>query len=448
MSDQVPADATQSMSGVISVGPTFSAQGTGARLMCVDGPGEGAVLSVGAQPIVIGSATECDLVLRDQRVSRRHARVGCVGRAVEVTDLESKNGCYHAGERFVRKELSFGAEFHIGKSTFKILPVERALEPARSESESFGQLVGRSSDIRRLFTLIEQVAATDVSVLIEGETGVGKELVAEEIHRRSARRDKPFVVFDCGAIPTELIESALFGHVRGAFTGATGDRNGLFHDADGGTVFLDEIGELKLDLQPSLLRALDRGMVRRVGESQFRRVDVRVVAATHRSLPDMINHETFREDLYYRLAVVRVSVPPLRERPEDIEVLARYFLQRTGRPDLLLEEELLVRLAEHHWPGNVRELRNLVERGVALARDGRLRIDDIGQGRTVVPRDRPRERGPRRPFREAKAQAIETFERDYLSDLMRDHDSITQAARDAGMDRKHLRVLLRRHGIG
>jgi len=446
MPHMAPVDETLTMGEVVLKTRRFTTQDPGAKIVCLDGPCAGATLDLQDEPVVIGSSATCDLVLSDPRVSRRHLRATYVGRAVDLVDLDSKNGSYHGGERFVRTQLPFGAEFHVGASLFKILPAERTLDPAQAETSCFGQLVGGSADMRKLFTMIEQVAATDVSVLIEGETGVGKELVAEEIHRRSDRRNKPFVVFDCGAIPSELIESALFGHVRGAFTGATCDRDGLFADADGGTVFLDEIGELRLDLQPSLLRVLDRGTVRRVGESQFRHVDVRIVAATHRSLAVMIEQDQFREDLYYRLAVVRLAVPPLRDRPEDVEELARHFLLRSGRPDLRLDEELLARLRDHAWPGNVRELRNLIERGVALARDGVLHVDQIG--RAPAKRAAAVRVGPRLAFRDAKAAAVESFERAYLSDLMNEYDSLTAAASAADMDRKHLRVLLKRHGIG
>jgi len=432
----------------------FSAHDNGAHLVCIDGPGVGAVLPVLAEPVVIGAADSCDLSLNDARVSRRHAQATFTGSAVEILDLDSKNGCYHQGKRFERRELGFGSEFTVGKSTFKVLPAERDLHPEEAETSTFGQLIGDSADMRRLFTLIDQVAATDVSVLIEGETGVGKELVAEEIHRRSSRKDKPFVVFDCGAIPSELIESALFGHVRGAFTGATADRGGLFDEANGGTVFLDEVGELKLDLQPSLLRVLDRGMVRSVGESRFRSVDVRVVAATHRRLTEMVDEQRFREDLYYRLAVVRLGVPALRDRCEDIPLLARHFLRRTGRPDLSLTEDQLQTLAEHAWPGNVRELRNMVERGVALAQHGVIAIGGTGDakgtnGEAGTGRETLRDFGkaPRLKFTDAKAVVVENFEREYLIDLMAEFDSLTQAAKAAGMDRKHLRLLLERHGI-
>jgi transcriptional regulator with PAS, ATPase and Fis domain len=251
-------------------------------------------------------------------------------------------------------------------------------------------------------------------------------------------------VFDGGAVSEELVESTLFGHLRGSFTGAIADRAGVFTEADGGTVFLDEIGELPLELQPVLLRAVDRGMVRPVGAVAYRTVDVRVIAATHRRLDALIDRGDFREDLFYRLAVVRVVVPPLRERPEDIEPLARAILAGAGRPGLEIVPATLETLRAHDWPGNVRELRNVIDAALALA----PHADEL------VLREIPR-RGRRaeaaaaelRPFRDAKAAAVEAFERAYLTDLVQRYPTITAAADAAGMDRKHLRGLLGRFDL-
>jgi len=441
------SNTPQTLTGLIDLA-SFTVHEEGALLVAVEGPALGATIVVNASTIVLGSSSGCDLVLRDSRVSRRHAQLTWTGRCLQLNDLESKNGTYHDGERVDQADLSFGAEFQLGTSVFKVVPNQQALDPTPAASPKFGALVGASGSMRKLFTMIEQVASADIPVLIEGETGVGKELVAEEIHRRSPRRDRPFVVFDCGAIPTELIESALFGHVRGSFTGAATDRPGIFDEAAGGTVFLDEIGELRLDLQPTLLRVLDRGMVRRVGETRFHDVDVRIVAATHRSLGVMVGGGQFREDLYYRLAVSRLTVPALRDRAEDVELLARHFLQRSGRPDLTLRADDADRLTRHTWPGNVRELRNTIDRGIAFSVNGAVRID--GLDRPTTPQndtDTPEPPGERKPFREAKAEATKAFERDYLTSLMAEFDTVTAAATAAGMDRKHLRVLLKRYGL-
>jgi DNA-binding NtrC family response regulator len=285
-------------------------------------------------------------------------------------------------------------------------------------------------------------------VLLEGQTGTGKELLAEEIHRHSPRRDQPFVVFDCGAVPKELIESALFGHVRGAFTGAVVDRRGAFAEAEGGTLFLDEIGELALEMQPSLLRAIDRRMIRPVGGPGYQNVSVRVVAATNRDLRAEVAARRFREDLYYRVAVFRIGVPPLRERPADIPLLVQRFAAEFGggRTLHVLPDDLQ-RLARHPWPGNVRELRNLIERACALSRGDTLDLGDFfGGGGTPAPAT---EGIPYHlPFKEAKARVVEHFERQYLQVLLERHEgNLSAAARSAEVDRKHLRELLRKHGL-
>jgi DNA-binding NtrC family response regulator len=427
----------------------FTRQGPGALLVVVDGPERGQTARLGLTPVVVGSDAGCDLVLSDRTISRRHLQLTWKEGVTFLVDLESKNGSFFAGRRFHKLEASYGDEVLVGKCLLRILPIEEPLAPAEAGSENFGGLVGASPAMRQLFTLIDQLAASAVCVLIEGETGVGKELVAEEIHRRSPRRNRPFVVFDCGAVPSELIESTLFGHVRGAFTGATVDQAGIFTEADGGTLFLDEIGELRPELQPALLRALDRGMVRPVGATRYQRVDVRVLAATHRQLSERIAAGAMRQDLYYRLAVVRVTVPPLRDRREDIPLLVRHFLRRLGRPDLRVDDATHKRLAAGEWPGNVRELANCVERAVALSRDGRLQIDvpEPDLGAIVAPENFRLETPELRSFRDAKAEAVERFERAYLTQLMAGFDRLSKAAVAAGMDRRHLRILLRRYGL-
>jgi DNA-binding NtrC family response regulator len=308
-----------------------------------------------------------------------------------------------------------------------------------------GQLVGSDTKMRQLFKLLTDVAATNATVLIEGETGTGKELIAEEIHNHSDRRDGPFVVFDCGSVPRELIESALFGHVKGSFTGAITDRRGAFAEANGGTIFLDEIGEMQMDLQPSLLRVLDKRAVRKVGANQYEKIDVRVVAATNRDLRAEVGKKNFREDLYYRLAVIRVSVPPLRERGSDIPLLVNHFVQSfsQGEP-LSVAPEDMARLQRHSWPGNVRELRNVIERACLLSGGATINIDDA-----LVEEAAPA-LGIRTdlPFKEAKGQLVEMFEREYIEDLMRRHKmNLSAAAREAQIDRKHLRELIRKYGL-
>src|SRR6185312_6171378 len=335
----------------------------------------------------------------------------------------------------------------IGKTTLKYVPNEESLDLGPSESESYGALVGRDPKLRRLFRLLDDVAATDATVLIEGETGTGKELIAEEIHRHSPRKDGPFVVFDCGAVPDDLIESALFGHVRGAFTGAVSDRRGAFEEADGGTLFLDEIGELSLAVQPALLRALDKQSVRAVGGTSYTRASVRVVAATNRNLRAEIAARQFREDLYYRVAVVRMQVPPLRERPDDIPLLVDHFVRqfRSGQA-LEVAADDMARLQRHSWLGNVRELRNVVERACALSHGTRLEIDEALEERPAGRRSGASDIDL--PFKEAKARIVDEFERSYIEALLKRHQgNLSAAARAAEIDRKHLRELLRKHGL-
>lgn len=309
--------------------------------------------------------------------------------------------------------------------------------------------------MRRLFALVERVAASDSNVLIEGESGTGKELVASEIVRAGSRAKKPFVIVDCSAISPNLIESELFGHTRGAFTGADRDRVGAFEAAQGGTVFLDEIGEMPLEMQPKLLRALEAREIRRIGEASTRKVDVRVIAATNRRLEREVNQGRFREDLYFRLSVVTLRVPPLRERIEDLPLLVRNFLEVLGANESahLFTKDVLDDLARHEWPGNVRELRNFVERTVVLQTTTPTYSDAPFGNRS--PSQPPRGENAAPPavdlavsFREAKERTIAEFERRYIGSLLDWSDgNISRAARKAQMDRMNLYRLIQRYGL-
>jgi DNA-binding NtrC family response regulator len=427
--------------------PDFTRQRPGGTFMVIKGPDRGEQVSLADKAVTFGSAPNCDLVLSDKTVSRRHVEAYLDGNQTIVRDLGSTNGTYIQGSRFKEIAVGFGAEIKLGKTVIKFLPEEEVVEPVEVESDHFGQLYGRDVKMRRLFALLEDIAPNDATVLIEGETGTGKELIAEEIHNHSRRSGGPFVVFDCGAVPHELIESALFGHVKGSFTGAVQDRRGAFAEANGGTIFLDEIGELAIDLQPSLLRALDKRSVRRVGSNQYDRVDVRVIAATNRDLRDEVVKKTFREDLYYRLAVIRVHLPPLRERGRDIDLLVEHFIKQfSGNTPRKPTVDDMQRLKAYGWPGNVRELRNVMERACVLAKGDSLALDDalgadgIGQPALGIRTDLP--------FKEAKGQLVELFEREYIVDLMKRHKmNLSAAAREAQIDRKHLRELIRKYGL-
>jgi DNA-binding NtrC family response regulator len=438
-------DKTQ-VTALIDDLPAFSRQRGGGVFIVLKGPDRGESVSVQDQPVYFGSAPACEMVLTDKTVSRRHLLAVPNGASVILKDQGSTNGSFVQGSRFKEITIGYGAEFKVGRTLIKYLPEEEIVDPSPSEETSFGQLIGSSTKMRQLFNLLQDVAATDATVLIEGETGTGKELIAEEIHNHSKRRDGPFIVFDCGSVPRELIESALFGHVKGSFTGAHTDRRGAFAEADGGTIFLDEIGEMLLDLQPSLLRVLDKRAVRRVGANQYDGVDVRVVAATNRDLRAEVANKKFREDLYYRLAVIRVSVPPLRERGSDIPVLVEHFMQSftPEGSDLSCPPDDMGRLQRHSWPGNVRELRNVLERACVLSQGGTLNLDDAFT-EEVAPA-----LGIRTdlPFKEAKGQLVEHFEREYIVDLMRRHKmNLSAAAREAQIDRKHLRELIRKYDL-
>jgi transcriptional regulator with GAF, ATPase, and Fis domain len=343
----------------------------GGRFLIVQGPDRGESVSVRTGTVTFGSAPSCSMVLTDKTVSRRHLEaIPDSAGGVVLRDNDSTNGTFFENSRIREITVSFGAEFKLGRTVVKFVPEEEAVEPEISESLNYGSMVGQDPKMRRLFALLSDIATTDATVIVEGETGTGKELVAEEIHRNSHRSEGPFIVFDCGAVPRDLIESSLFGHVKGAFTGAITDRRGAFAEANGGTVFLDEIGELSLDLQPTLLRVLDKRAVRRVGANHYENIDVRVVAATNRDLREEVAAKNFREDLYYRLAVIRVALPPLRERGVDIPVLAEHFVRSfspSSGPALTIRPEDMARLQRHSWPGNVREMRNVMERACVLA---------------------------------------------------------------------------------
>jgi two-component system nitrogen regulation response regulator GlnG len=444
-----PPSHTQT--AVVDPGATIVRQSGRGRFVVVKGPDRGESFAVGTQPVTFGSGSGCDVMLSDPTVSRRHlvAKLGDGG--VAVRDLGSTNGSYVQGARFKELVLGFGAEIHIGHSILKYVPEEEAVDLPPAEAAAFGKLLGWDPEIRKLFRLLEDVAPSEATILIEGETGTGKELLAEEIHAHSRRRGGPFVVFDCGAVPRELIESALFGHMRGSFTGAVADRRGAFSEADGGTLFLDEVGELAPEMQPALLRAIDRRMIRPLGAPAYQKLDVRIIAATNRALRAEVAERRFREDLYYRLAVIKIAVPALRKRPDDIPLLAEHFTREFGsQRNVRFTPSQLERLKQHNWPGNVRELKNVVERACLISHTGPLDIDELLEIDTPTgelatdPANLPLDL----PYKAAKARILEGFEREYFKALVQRHGgNVSAAARAAQLDRKHLRDLLRKLGL-
>nr|WP_244238983.1 sigma 54-interacting transcriptional regulator [Corallococcus carmarthensis] len=416
------------------------------KLWVLSGPGAGRNHPLPVGSYLLGKSADCDIVLEDGTVSRHHLRLEVEADRVVAKDLGSYNGSFCEGLRFSELEVRPGAVLTLGETRLKVMPEDtRERSLLLSSRDRFGALVGTSRRMREVFTFLERMAPGDADVLIQGETGTGKELCAEGLHHESPRAKKPFVVVDLAGITPSLIESELFGHVKGAFTGAQADRAGAFERAHGGTVFLDEVGELPLELQPRLLRVLERRQVKRVGGNDYRELDVRVVAATHVDLEAAVKAEKFRRDLFHRLAVLRVVLPPLRERPEDIPMLIDTVLERLGKPPSTLSDQTRALLVQYPWPGNVRELRNVVDRVVSLGEESLPDIDPGVPGRAA---SRAGGLDLARPFKEAKEQLVEGFERDYLKSLLkRCEGRFNRAAREAGIDRVYLRKLMRKHGL-
>ncbi len=396
----------------------------------------------------VGSHPANDLVVTDPAVSRFHLRLTRELRGWRLRDMGSTNGTRVLGMGIRDADLPHGeALIEIGDSRVRVR--ERASERSVpvSEHSRYGAIFGGSASMRKLFAIMDRVAPSHANVLIEGESGTGKELVAAELVKRSARVDRPFVVVDCSAIPANLIESTLFGHVRGAFTGAERDRVGAFEAANGGTVFLDELGELPLEMQPKLLRVIEAQRVQRIGENRPREIDVRVVAATNRMLDREMNAGRFREDLYFRLAVVTLRLPALRERLEDLELLVAALLTSMDalHAQPRFTPEVLAEMRRHDWPGNVRELRNYVERVVVLERPEPLASSASGAAPAAGPADGV---DLEVPFTEAKETLVQRFERRYIAELLRWADgNVTKAARKAKVDRIHLHRLITRHDL-
>ena len=421
-----------------------------AQLRVVDGPDRGLEVELPPVGVVIGTERSCDVVLTDAFVSRRHCSVSPTAAGFSITDLGSKNGTVIDGVAVQKVTAPPGVALRIGKTLVQLMPADEVLDIPPSKNDRFGALYGGSPAMRSVFAVLERASKSAAPILFLGESGTGKELMARGVHDNSPRKDGPFVVFDCGASTETLIESDLFGHTKGAFTGAAADRQGAFAAAHGGTLFLDEIGDLPVALQPKLLRMLEAGEVVPLGGRKSERYDVRIVAATHRDVFGEVARGGFRGDLYYRLAVVEVHVPPLRQRTGDLKALIAMFLERAGSPELAKQVggAALEKLERYHWPGNVRELRNVITRAVALAGP-----DDDFQSLPFVLR--PTMAAPEgqaikadRPFHEAKDELIARFEREYLTDLVQKAGgNLSQAARIAGLERKFLYKLLERAGL-
>ncbi len=386
----------------------------------------------------IGSHPSNDLVIDDATVSRFHCEVLIDDRGARVKDMGSRNGTRVDGVRVEEGYLKDGSRVRVGRSTLRFHVAGQRNRLPLSERRELGTMVGGSVAMRALFAQLERVGPTEVTVLLQGETGTGKEEAAATLHQLGPRAEGPFVVVDCGAIPPNLLESHLFGHVRGAFTGAETGRAGAFEAADGGTVFLDEIGELPLDMQPKLLRVLEQREIRRVGETETRAVSVRVLAATHRDLRHEVGAGRFREDLYYRLAVIRLVLPPLRERPDDIPLLVSRFVDEMSldrETELRLRSPaFLAELRRAAWPGNVRQLRNHLQRAAIFEEVPPLRPKAQASLHDLVEVDLP--------YAEARRRLVSHFERAYAERIIERHGgNVSAAARAAGIGRSYLHRL-------
>jgi len=421
-------------------------------LTIVQGPDAGRSLETAGRRVRIGTAADNDLVLADTTVSRYHCEVLPRATAIDVDDCGSTNGTFN-GPVLIRRATFFERfSLRLGETLIEVSPLDDTIEREQIVADRFGDMLGGSACMRELFADLARVAPTDISVLIEGETGTGKELVADAIHRASSRAGCPFIVFDCSAVASNLVESELFGHERGAFTGAVGSRAGVFEQANGGTIFLDELGELPMSLQPKLLRVIESREVRRVGSNKTIPVDVRLVSATNRDLMAEVKRGAFREDLFFRVAATRVGVPPLRDRLDDLPLLVGHFLSMM-RPPVLLEDlpaPIWELFSSHRWPGNVRELRNVVQRAVLTpGRSLSTALLAHSAAFASAPEPEPAEESVAiEPLRIARREATDTFEQQYLRRLLvRTGGSVQRGAALAEVSRQMIQKLLKKHDM-
>ena len=438
----------------MSANPTLAISGglptRGGRIAARSGSSRGPWVDVGIVPVLTGRNNSCHLVLEDAKVSSIHAEFVATERGVRVRDLGSRNGTWLGGVRIVDAYLTERTPLWLGETEVVFEPSKPTTVPLPVR-DSYGPLYGASPLMRAVFDRLAKIAPTELTALIQGETGTGKELVAQAIHQASRRSGSPFVVIDCGAIAQSLAESALFGHERGAYTGAVAARSSPFVEAQGGTVFLDELGELPIAVQPKLLRALAERRVKAVGGTRYQSIDVRVIAATRRDLAHAVNEGTFRSDLYFRVAQVCINLPALRERIEDIPGMVRHMLADMGTAQAFrrVPRETLERLMRYDWPGNVRELRNAVAVALALAEEGGP-IDVSAQLGTALDRGGGLTQSSGEPvgYHDARRVSLDRFEREYFERLWREAgNNVSEVARRSGLERAHARRYLRKHGL-
>ena len=422
-------------------------------LTVTEGPEKGHKIRLdGSVPTrtLIGTSPACAIRLTDREVSRRHAGLERVGSALKVFDLSSTNGTWVDRVKIIEAELQGGEFLRVGSTMFQVAVENLGHEMPLTPAFAFGRVVGASREMRRLYPLTERLAQTTVPVIIEGETGTGKEALAESIHEMGPRAQGPFVVFDCTAVPPSLVEAELFGHERGAFTGATSLRKGVFEQAHGGTLLIDEVGDLDLSLQPKLLRAIERFEVRRIGGDKWMHVDVRVLSATRRDLDREVQAGRFRDDLFHRLAVARIELPALRSRIGDVAVLATHFWREMGGDPRAIPRELMQKWEDYDWPGNVRELKNTIARQLALGD-----LADIGPERASLPpaAARPSPGGGAEdaidrfvdmglPYPQARDRILDEFEQRFVARVLAAHGGdIARAAAASGIGRRYFQKL-------
>ncbi|MBI5546443.1 MAG: sigma 54-interacting transcriptional regulator [Deltaproteobacteria bacterium] len=422
------------------------------RLTITAGPGAGRELASEKERLRIGTHASNDLVLDDRTVSRHHFEIVYTDKGYLVVDLNSTNGTWLDSRRVERAYLQAGSVVRSGGTTFSFHPLDEEISVEPEAEGSMGGMIGHSVQMRQIFGLLKKIAPMDVSVIIQGETGTGKELAARAMHDGSPRRKGPFLVLDCGAIPPNLIESEFFGHEKGAFTGAHTSRPGAFERASGGTIFLDEIGELRLDLQPKLLRVLESREVRRVGSNEIVEVDVRVIAATNRDLAKEVQLGNFREDLFFRLSVINIQLPRLTERRDDIPFLVRALL---ADPEVVAKHgrkrftpAAMNVLLGYEWPGNIRELTNVVSHVLTFCESDEIAVEHLPPRLQGKERKAPRPFNEHLSFQEAKKQLLESFEREYIGSVLRRcNGNISRAGRESGLHRKSIERRVRTYAL-
>ena len=438
------------------------------KLVVLEGPDQGKSFTVAKEFVTVGRSPICDVTLSDGSVSSRHFEIRLADNGYLLVDPGSTNGTFYGEIRIKEIYLKPGTSFRAGNTIFRFEPTRDVVTIDLHADDRFDDCIGASVPMREIFANLERVAPSDLTVCIQGETGTGKELVAKAVHNHSRRRTQPFVVLDCSAIPRELVESTIFGHEKGSFTGAISQHKGVFEQADGGTIFLDEIGELEINLQPKLLRVLENRELKRVGGDRTISVDCRVVTATNRDLRDMVTEGAFREDLYFRLSVMQIQLPPLRARKGDIALLVDHFLARNnkrreerGQSPLEVSDEAMKALRDRQWAGNIRELKNVVERATSLGEGPVLTKRDfmLGNEPFAVPGyhggghgggdgDLNYQVDVNLEFKDAKQALLDEFEAIYLKKLVELYSgNISQSAKAAGLTRYHLRELLKKHDI-